>query len=220
MTREIYYVGFDRKDCRILRRLVKPGDVILDAGANVGYFSLLFAKWLHGSGMVHAFEPFAETIRRFERNLELNAELRPMVRLHRLALADFTGNLGMSVPDQGNQGCNFLGGAGSTKVDVTTLDAFCEREHLDRVDLIKIDVEGSEVALLRGAEQTIRRLRPVLMIEVNTATLQRAGYTSRDLIEAIARHGYRLHYADRLGLRLLRRCPAYGEEPNIFAFPI
>jgi FkbM family methyltransferase len=215
----IYYTGFDRKDCRIVRRLVKPGDVIIDAGANVGYFSLLFAKWLRGKGNVHAFEPFPETARRFGRNLELNQRLKPVVHLHRSALSDFIGKMGMSVPDQKNQGCNYLGDAGERDVEVTTVDAFCEKERLIRVNLIKVDVEGSEVALLRGAEQTIRRFRPVLMIEVNPSTLQRFGYTARDLIEAIGQYGYRMYYASRFGLRLLQRLPVYGEEPNIYAFP-
>jgi len=220
VTREIYYAGFDRKDCRILKRLVKPGAVILDVGANVGYFSLLCAKWILGRGAVHAFEPFPKTVRRFERNVELNPGLQPVVHLHRSALSDFIGTMGMKVPDQGNQGCNFLNATGGSSVDVTTLDSFCEKEQLSRIDIIKIDVEGSEIALLRGAEETIRRFRPVLMVEVNPSTLKNFGKTPADLIQAIARHGYRLHYAGRAGLKLLQRLPAYGEEPNIFAFPI
>jgi FkbM family methyltransferase len=219
VTRLIYYTGFDPKDCRIVRRLVRSGDVILDAGANVGFYSLLAAKWMRGNGAVHAFEPFPETARRFERNLELNSNLRSLVHLHRIALSDFNGKARMSVPDQSNQGCNHLGTTGECEVEVMTLDAFCEKQQLSRVDLIKIDVEGAEVALLKGAEQTIRRFRPILMIEVNPATLQRSGYTARDVIEAIGRHGYRMHYAGTFGLKLLQHLPVYGEEPNVYAFP-
>ena len=126
----------------------------------------------------------------------------------------------MKVPDQGNQGCNYLSTGGEGAVEVMTLDAFCDRERLLKVDLIKIDVEGSEVALLRGAERTIQRFRPVLMIEVNPSTLQNFGYTARDLIQSVGRYGYRLHYGSRLGLKLLKSLPTYGDEPNVFAFPI
>lgn len=149
LTREIYYTGFDNRDCRVLRNLVKPGDVILDAGANIGYFTLLCAKWLRGRGAVHAFEPFPETYARLERNVNLNPRLRSITHLHRLALSDFTGAIGMSTPDRGNRGCNFLDPAGEHSVGVTTIDAFCEEGRVDRVSVIKIDVEGSEVALLR-----------------------------------------------------------------------
>jgi FkbM family methyltransferase len=219
VTREIYYTGFNRKDCRILRRLVRSGDVVIDAGANVGFYSLLTAKWMRGEGVVHAFEPFPETARRFEQNLRLNSQWRSMVHLHRMALSDFVGKAKMNVPDQANQGCNFVGPTGEWEVEVTTLDAFCENQRLTNVSLIKVDVEGAELALLKGAEQTIRRFRPILMIEVNPATLQRSGHTGLDVIEAIGRHGYRLHYAGRFGLKLLQHLPAYGEEPNIYAFP-
>lgn len=220
VPRLIYYTGFDRKDCRVLQHLVKAGSVVVDAGANVGYFALLFARWLRGAGVVHAFEPFPETAIRFERNLQLNPDLEPLVRLHRLGLSDFVGNVPMSVPDRENQGSNYLGGAGGKTVEVTTLDAFCERERLTKLDLVKVDVEGSEVALLRGAEESIHRFRPILVIEVNPSTLQRLGYGCRDLIEAIGRHCYRLCYASRFGLKPLERLPIYGEEPNIYAFPL
>jgi hypothetical protein len=58
------------------------------------------------------------------------------------------------------------------------------------------------------------------MIEINPATLQRSGYTALEVIEAIGRHGYRMYYAGRFGFKLLQRLPVYGEEPNIYAFPI
>ena len=57
------------------------------------------------------------------------------------------------------------------------------------------------------------------MIEVNPSTLQRFGYTARDLIEAIGQYGYRMYYGIRLGLKLLKRLPVNGEEPDIYAFP-
>jgi hypothetical protein len=104
---------------------------------------------------------------------------------------------------------------------VTTLDAFVQQERLSRLDFMKIDVEGAEVGLLQGAEETIDRFRPVLMIEINPSTLQRFGKTSADVVILLGRHRYRMSYASRFGtLKPLSRLPVYGEEPNIFAFPI
>ena len=221
LTREIYYYGFDRRDCRVLSRLVESGQVVLDIGANIGYFSLLFAKWVGATGAVHAFEPFPETVLRFKRNLELNPRLKSIVRIHELAISDSVGSLSMAVPDQGNSGCNYLRTDGSQTIKVTTLDAFVQQERLSNIDLIKIDVEGSEVALLEGARETIERFRPVLMIEVNPSTLQRFSKTSADLIELLGKHRYRMSCATRIGtLKPLSCLPIYGEEPNVFAFPI
>jgi FkbM family methyltransferase len=221
LAREIYFVGFVRRDCRVLRRLIKPGDVILDVGANIGYFCLLFAKWLRGTGRVYAFEPFPRTVERLKRNLELNPRLKALVHLRETAVSDFVGSLSMSAPDEGNSGCNYLSARGKADVAVTTLDAFVQQESFSRVDLIKVDVEGSEVALLKGARETLERFRPLVMIEVNPSTLGRFQHTAGDVISLLGKYRYRLAYANRLGvLRPLWRLPAEGEEPNIFGFPI
>jgi FkbM family methyltransferase len=221
VTREIYYYGFNCRDCRVLSRLVRPGQVVLDIGANIGYFSLLFAKWVGAAGAVHAFEPFPETVLRLKRNLELNACLNSIVRIHELAISDAVGSLSMAVPDQGNSGCNYLRTDGSRTIEVTTLDAFVQQERLSRVDLIKIDIEGSEVALLEGARETIERFRPVFMIEVNPSALQRFSKTSADLIGLLGKHRYRMSCATPIGtLKPLSHLPVYGQEPNVFAFPI
>jgi FkbM family methyltransferase len=220
VAREIYYTGFARRDCRVLKRLIKPGNVVLDVGANIGYFSLLFAKWMHGAGTVHAFEPFPHSAKRFGSNLDLNPQLRTMVHLHRLALSDFSGTMAMSVPDEGNCGCNYLSTSGPVEVEVTTLDAYVRQTQLARIDFIKIDVEGAEVSLLQGAEETIGRYHPTLIIEINASTLRRFGKTPADLIGILEKHSYRLSCANRIGgLNPLKRVPVFGEEPNVFAFP-
>lgn len=221
LAREIYFTGFVRRDCRVLRRLVKPGDVILDVGANIGYFSLLFANWLRGRGEIHAFEPFPGTVERFRRNLALNPGLERLVFLHETAMSDFVGSIAMSAPDGGNSGCNYLSTGGEGHVGVTTLDAFVEEQGLLRIDLIKIDVEGSEAALLRGARKTMERLRPLVMIEVNAGTLRRFRQTAADVVSLLGRYRYRMAYANRLGmLKPLLRLPVDGEEPNVFGFPL
>jgi FkbM family methyltransferase len=221
VPREIYFVGFDRRDCRTLRRLIKPGDVVLDVGANIGYFSLLCAKWLRGRGAVYALEPFPSTMRRLERNLELNPKLSSLVRLRATAISDFVGSISMSTPDEGNSGCNYLSECGDGDMAVTTLDAFAQQECFSRIDLIKVDVEGSEVALLKGARGTLERFRPLVMIEINPGALRRFEQTAGDVVSLLGKYRYRMAYANRLGmLRPLSRLPVDGEEPNIFGFPV
>lgn len=221
LAREIYFVGYVRRDCHVLRRLIKPGDVILDVGAHIGYFSLLFAKWLRGRGKVYAFEPFPRTVQRLKRNLELNPRLGGLVRLRETAVSDFVGSISMSAPSEGNSGCNYLSASGDGNVAVTTLDAFAQQESFSRVDLIKIDVEGSEVELLEGARETLERFRPLVMIEVNPSTLRRFQHTAGDVISLLGKYRYRMAYANRLGiLKPLPHLPGDGEEPNIFGFPV
>jgi FkbM family methyltransferase len=221
LTRELYFIGFARRDCRVLRRLVKPGDVVLDIGANIGYFTLLFANWLQGNGEVHAFEPFPTTMQRLNRNLDLNPRLRNVVHLHGTAVSDFVGSMAMTEPDKGNSGCNYLSVSGEGKIGVTTLDSLASEMRFSRIDLMKIDVEGCEVALLKGAKSTLDRYRPVLMIEINPGTLKRFGQTAKDVVALLGNYRYRMAYANRLGmLKPLQTLPVDGQEPNIFCFPM
>jgi hypothetical protein len=73
---------------------------------------------------------------------------------------------------------------------VERLDDFVEREKIERVDAIKIDVEGAELRVIRGADKTIRRDKPILMVEIQAATLQAAGTTPEELFETIVSYGY------------------------------
>jgi hypothetical protein len=110
---------------------------------------------------------------------------------------------------------------GSGEIPVTTLDAFVSESKIEKIDIIKVDIEGSEIAFLEGARQTIADFRPRLMIEVNHGALKRFGKTAADLIGLLGSLRYRLFIATRLGeLRILDRLPRFGEEPNVFALPI
>jgi FkbM family methyltransferase len=188
--------NLERRDLFRLSRIVKPGQTIVDAGANVGYYSLLFAKWLSGSGSIHAFEPFPGTAKRFVRNLQLNPALQPAVHLHQMALSDQAGMVSMDVADPANSGCNYIS-TSSGSIRSVTLDEFVAEREITRLDLLKRDVEGGEVSLLRGAEQSLNRFRPVVMIDqpVGTAPLDRPpGYVS-----LLGSRCYRLHPGYPLG---------------------
>ncbi len=215
LTRAIYYSGFAFPDVRALKRIIRRGSVVLDVGANIGYYSLLFAKL---GAAVHAFEPFPDTLCKLRRNLELNPTLA--VSVWELALSNHEGHVSMAVPDATNCGCNFLG-TGVGDIKMTTLDAFVLAHDLRRVDFIKADIEGSEVALLEGSAETIGRFRPIMIVEINPSTLDRFGKTSADLVELLGKYRYRLATATAFGkFRPLDRLPVYGQEPNVYAFPI
>lgn len=222
VEREIYWTGFNSRDVRALHKLIKPGMTVLDLGANIGYFSLLCAKWMHGQGVVHSFEPFPQSAAKFARNRQLNPDLAPLVRLHQLALADFVGDVSMDEPDKNNAGCNHISPGSKGSIPVTTLDKWVEDNNVARIDLIKVDIEGAELAFLSGASETIKRFRPILMIEVNESTLVRFGSTSVDLLDRIEQLGYSVFEADRFGLNLvpLPRIPGMGDEPNVYCFPV
>ncbi len=133
-----------------------PGSVVVDVGANVGNHAIF---WAHHEHPVSAFEPNEAVADIAEANIELNA-LADRVELHRVALGDHEGTGRVEHLAAGNLGgTRVVMGAG--EVSVAELDAFA----LANVGLIKVDVEGMELEVLRGARQTVLRDRPLLCIE-------------------------------------------------------
>ena len=182
---------------QLAAKLLGPTDTVFDVGANIGEFSVFAARRLP-FGQLHAFEPMRELCARARRNCELN-ELHN-AHVHQLGLGAQVGNLPIykvSTPDDDgavNNGMNTLfNGEGfkvAENIDIVTLDEWCERRQVSKLELMKIDVEGAELSMLLGGSATIKRLRPKMIIEVNKTTCLRAGYAPRDLLDYIVGLGY------------------------------
>lgn len=136
---------------------VRPGDIIIDAGAFIGVTAVLFNAKTKGNCEVHAFEPLDENIALMQRNLELNG-LAGKVHVNRLALAQESGQE-LSIGITGLQASTSLMHAGDFKVNTITLDDYVKNRGLKRVDFIKFDIEG-ETPALEGARETIEKFRP------------------------------------------------------------
>lgn len=139
--------------------------VFFDIGANVGFYTLCVAsKFKHIN--IHAFEPVTDTFLELKQNVFKNNCVDKIV-LNQLALSDFNGSVFITTDHHSS---NYLTDASSSqnkiKIDCATLDSYVERETIDKLDFIKIDVEGKELSVLRGAIKTIKRFKPTLLIEI------------------------------------------------------
>jgi FkbM family methyltransferase len=183
----IRYGEYSRAEADFLKDLCRPGDVVVEAGANVGSHTIGLARHVGPAGRVVAFEAQPEVFYALCANVALNS-------LHNVhcvscALGAAPGALHLPPVDYDREG-NFGGvsldqgpAAAGTPVPVQPLD---DLFHHERLRLFKVDVEGMEEAVLRGAARTIARHRPVLYVE-NDRVEQ-----SRSLIELIKGWGYRL----------------------------
>jgi FkbM family methyltransferase len=161
---------------RFLRAQLGPGRVFYDCGANLGLYSLLAAAV--GASVV-AFEPTPKTFDRLVVNVEAN---RFDVQCLALALADRSGRETIYELSDTNSGMNTLThGTPVAEVEVARLDDL----ELPAPHLLKIDVEGSELALLAGAAETIRRHRPTLVVELSGWTSSYVGATTQDVVDRI-----------------------------------
>ncbi len=144
----------------VLEEHVRPGSVALDVGAHIGTHTLTMSRLVGPSGRVYAFEPVQKTYRELRRNLELNG-VTNVVPLRYAIGKGAASVIEMNPIHPGEEGGTSVGHGGD-RVELRSLDSF----GFEQVSLIKIDVEGFELPVLDGAEETIRRNRPVLVVEI------------------------------------------------------
>ena len=184
----------------VMRRLVRPGDVALDVGANIGLHTTLMARLVGEGGRVVAFEPSAEILPCLRRTV---AAL-PNVSLHEIALADAPGEARLFVhpehPTMTSLGdwTKLWDEAAATHTIACTrrrLDDLVDEGRVPRPDFVKIDVEGAEALVCRGARRTLdREDAPALLFEENlraSATLGLAIAATREWLADMPRPGYR-----------------------------
>jgi FkbM family methyltransferase len=227
---EILKTGaFQARILELGRSVVRAPGLVIDVGSNVGAYAVPWAGRCP-EVIVHCFEPLPACLVRLRRNIELNG-LGAKVRLHALALSDTTGEAILHAirADDGNQGLStlrpdILGSAVSTPlpVPVRRLDDVLAGETAP-VRLIKVDVQGQELEVLRGARAVIERDRPPIILEhedVLFASAQAASERKAELGEFLARLGYKALYVSRWGSGLMS--PVNWSRPlngDILALP-
>jgi FkbM family methyltransferase len=199
LSAAIYSGAFEWAEREWLKSTIgkNPGIVFFDVGANIGLMSLLAAQYLQSGGEVVAFEPVKSTHEKLCRNISLNKQLKN-IEVLRIALSDQNGEQEIYLTGPGRDAWNSLVPTeGVQKETITTarLDDLMNNEALElpRPSLLKIDVEGWEIHVLRGAAETLRSCRPIMLIEFTAANLEAAGVSCRQLADEVISHGYTLH---------------------------
>ena len=179
---------YEQDETAFVRRTVKPGQTVLDLGANIGFFTMIMASIVGPLGRVYAFEPLDRNASLLQRSIAENG-FQDRVILERSAVGEVSGSArvvflkhtlnsggsylfddGMEIPD----------GHGLQDVEMIALDDYDLRHP---VGFIKIDVEGAEPLAMRGARRTLRTDRPIILSELNPVALRRASAcTPADLI--------------------------------------
>lgn len=167
LLRDLLITGsFEPSHTEIIKGLLPVGGVFIDVGANIGYFSIIGARSVGPTGRVYAFEPMDETYRLLRKNLSLNKLTN--VEAVNLACFSSSGRVAMErTCDSGTSHLSFIESENSKTVCVTTLDEFVAQSGIKRIDVIKIDTEGCDLEVLKGARQTIAAFRPAILIELN-----------------------------------------------------
>lgn len=199
-----------------LKKLLKPGYVIFDVGANFGHYAITLADALQRDCKVYAFEPFPPNLERLRTNVRLNA-LENTIQVHAIGLADSVGSGHMTTRADNSGAATLAGGAnGGFRVELTTLDSFCAQHRIEKLDFIKIDIEGYEEKLFLGGVRTIRRFAPLILIELDPPKLMRAGSSVDRVVAQLNDFEYELRVAQRDHLVPLGVLPRGQDYINVF----
>jgi FkbM family methyltransferase len=186
MGATIYWSGFHEfHEFLFLHKFLKKEMVFADVGANLGEYTLFVAKRL-SQGTVLAFEPLPKMHALLEENIKLNHFKN--VKLLRYGLSDQEGTLPILEIDDEHEGLStFYPGDRKimkrTEVPLKSFDKEFGNFGVATLDFIKMDIEGAELTALKGFKNTIEQFKPTIMVEINSVTFQRAGYSVDEMFQ-------------------------------------
>jgi FkbM family methyltransferase len=167
-----------------LTRLLAEGDVMYDIGASAGFFSLLGARLVGPTGRVYAFEPVPEVADALRHNAEINR--LDQVAVKQIALSSHSGQAVLVLVPTNSWRLEEFGAPEhrrrSLSVQLATVDELVAAGELEPPSLVKIDVDGAELEVIRGMEATLRRHRPVVVCELHD--------TNREFVALMRSNGY------------------------------
>jgi FkbM family methyltransferase len=197
IARNIMLGRYELSETEFVKNEIRAGDLVIDVGANIGYYTLLFGMLVAPHGRVVAFEPVPFLWDALTKSVQEN-RLQGICETYRAALSDSDEDSILRFPEYTvNFGGAFLVKDGSStppggidvRAETRTLDSYLD--HSESCAFIKIDVEGAEPAVLRGAVHVLARDRPTIMCELHNAQLARVGGSdANQLIDWMSERGY------------------------------
>lgn len=197
----IYVAGeYEPPTTKAFTAILSPGSVVIDVGANIGYFTILSSRCVGSGGLVHAFEPIPLLRERLEHNVALNGLKN--IQIWPVAVADHKGTANLYLGPKTHLGTSSLRPVGkgdhTVKVSVGSLDSLLVG--LPRLDLLKIDIEGAELLALEGARGLLERFSPAVIVEVTPRFLAAFDSSVEELFILMASFGYRAFRIDETEL--------------------
>lgn len=227
ISRCVYIEGvYEPNQFYFLSKFLKKGMIFMDVGANIGLYSLFASRLVGKRGKVLAIEPSRREFNRFKQNLMLNKISN--IKALKIALDESNSIKKFNVAVSPYDGHNSFGPFGyeTTKIDhmedvtTKTLDKLIQETKIKQIDAIKIDVEGAEVSVLKGALQTLKLLKPVLLMELSDRTLTKQGSKSDQIWKLLTGLSYIIYEFNQSSGKLREaRQKKYYDGENVIAIP-
>jgi FkbM family methyltransferase len=218
---------FEPLETNLVKNEVHSDDVVIDVGANVGYYTLLMAKLTGQNGKVFSFEPEPSNFNLLKENVEINSYQN--VTLEQKAVANMNGKTKLYLCET-NTEMHRLYQSNSKKfnksieVDVTTLDDYFKKsKYLNKINFIKIDAEGSELDVLKGMKTILKEnIKLKIMLEFIPRHLLGSGSEPQELIEFLQNQNFQLSYVNQVEKRIepvndpKKLLDSYDDGKNLF----
>ncbi len=229
MQSRIFWLGFYNESIvSFLNNFLQPGMTVIDVGANIGEITLVAAKRVTPTGKIISFEPVTTINSLLEKNLQKNNI--SWVTTVKQGLADKNGDaiIFTSSNDDTNNleniGLGTIYPMGERKVpietiSISTMDKYLEEFPIEKLDLIKIDIEGAEIPCLLGAIKTIIKFRPHIILETQEETYTAAGYTPKYLLDFFNSLEYEISRIGSKGKLYSNTSESLNDFQNILAKP-
>jgi|GEM_PF-1148876 len=199
---KLIYFSFEDTEITFIRKFLKAGDIFFDVGANIGLFSLYAANKVTNAGKVFSFEPAPITYQRLMSNVVLNELVN--VKSENIGLSSNEAILKFNVSLTGYDAWNSfaelneIGETETIEVPVISLDRYIQKNNITKIDLIKIDVEGWELNVMKGAINLLSQENaPVLLVEFTETNAFAAGYYCGELFDFVKSFGYEWYSYDK-----------------------
>jgi FkbM family methyltransferase len=167
-------------EVKFLESIAKEGIHVIDIGANIGITTVAIAKRIRRRGMLYSFEPVPEYFKILKDNVSSNG--LENVKVCELAVTDQVGRIYFYQKEL-SSGIVFDEGAKRFEVSTTTIDRFLSEEKIERIDLIHMDCEGSELLVLKGAKETLQKNKVKIFCEIHHDFLKQLGQSVEELVQ-------------------------------------
>ncbi len=214
----IFFYGHMRPQVsKLINRMLQPGQIAFDIGANIGMHTVIMANRVGAAGKVVVFEPDPHPLERLKKNVALNGQ--DWVEVNQVALSRAAGKLQLythddSIGNFANASLHAENVGKNTKaieVDVWAIDDYVRDRALPRLDLIKLLAQGEEWNILHGAMDALRKHRPKVFFLYELEYWRRQNLTIREVKSFFARFGYDVHEVEFGPRRLAEREPTIGQ---------
>lgn len=198
-TAPMYFGSYALPLVETMKRYLRPGDIFLDVGANIGYLSAIAAGLVGPTGQVHCFEPVPDYFERVQKLAELNPDYT--IQANRCAAGEEAGECKIYVtrePGQNTMVSKYKSGleiVSTLDVPVIRLDSYVQEKGIERIAMIKVDAEGFELPILRGLQGYFDKTahRPAIICEIAPGAYPLLGRKVSELANYMADYGYAAH---------------------------